>query len=99
MKEFENQLLSNYESALAKEGREICKEVDTMFGNNNELLAEKVRAYCDFVKYTRSDVDSKLLVRCEKYLEEMRDYSEIKNTLKYISRRKNGLKNNKLNSI
>ena len=42
MKEFENQLLSNYESDLAEEGSTICKEVDDLFGNNKELLAEKV---------------------------------------------------------
>ena len=84
MKEFENQLLSNYESDLAEEGSTICKEVDDLFGNNKELLAEKVRAYCDFVKYTRSDVDSKLLDRCKKYLQEMDYYNEIKFTLKEI---------------
>ena len=28
---FENQLLSSYESTLAVEGEEICKEVDSIF--------------------------------------------------------------------
>ena len=86
MKEFENQFLLNYESDLAEEGSTICKEVDDRFGNNKELLAEKARAYCDFVKYTRSDVDTKLLDRCKKYLNEMRNYNEIKNTLENISK-------------
>ena len=99
MKEFENQFLLNYESDLAEEGSTICKEVDDLFGNNKELLAEKARAYCDFVKYTRSDVDTKLLDRCKKYLNEMRNYNEIKKYFrKYFKKQKNGLKNNELNS-
>ena len=30
---FENQLISSYESTLAAEGREICEEIDSMYGD------------------------------------------------------------------
>ena len=45
---FENQLLSSYESTLAVEGREICKEVDSLNQDDHELLIEKAEAYCLF---------------------------------------------------
>ena len=45
---FENQLLSSYESTLAVEGEEICKEVDSLIQDDDELLIEKANAYCLF---------------------------------------------------
>ena len=59
-----------------------------MIGENDELLAEKANAYCFFVKYTKSDIDAKLFDRCIKYLDEMSNYNEIKNTLENISRKR-----------
>ena len=40
----ENQLLSSYESTLAVEGEEICKEVDSLIQDDHELLIEKANA-------------------------------------------------------
>ena len=45
---FENQLISSYESTLAVEGREICKEVESLISDDDELLIEKANAYCLF---------------------------------------------------
>ena len=45
---FENQLISSYESTLAEEGREICKEVNYLIQDDHELLIEKANAYCLF---------------------------------------------------
>ena len=45
---FENQLISSYESTLAIEGKKICKEIDSMLGENDELLVEKANTYCSF---------------------------------------------------
>ena len=84
---FEKQLLSSYESTLALEGEEICKEVDSLFQDNHELLIEKAKAYCLF--YTdpkRVNIDEKLLDRCKKYLNDKRNYRDIKYTLENISR-------------
>ena len=47
---FDKQLLSSYESTLALEGEEICKEVDSLFQDNHELLIEKAKAYCLFIQ-------------------------------------------------
>ena len=40
---FENQLISSYESTLAAEGRKICKEVESLISDYNELLIEKAK--------------------------------------------------------
>ena len=47
---FDKQLLSSYESTLALEGREICKEVDSILSDDHELLIEKANAYCLFLQ-------------------------------------------------
>ena len=98
---FEKQLLSSYDSTLAVEGTEICKEVDSLFQDNDELLIEKANAYCLFcTDPKRVDIDKKLFERCKKYLKDLRNYRSIKDTLEHVSKtRKNGLKNKILNSI
>ena len=58
---FENQLISSYESTLAVEGREICKEVDSILEDDHELLIEKANAYCLLcTNPKRVDIDEKL---------------------------------------
>ena len=83
---FENQLLSSYESTLAVEGREICKEVDSILEDDDELLVEKANAYCHF--YTdpkRVNIDKNLFDKCKKYLRNMSRLSYIKYNLDYLS--------------
>ena len=87
MEKFENQLLSSYESTLDKEGKEICKEIDSLFSDDTDLIIEKADIYCLHCTCFKKDViDSKLYERCKKYLDEMRNYSYIKDTLEHISR-------------
>ena len=72
----ENQLLSSYESTLAVEGSEICKEVDSIIKDDDELLIEKANAYClFFTNPKRVDIDKKLFERCKKYIS---DYSNFR---------------------
>ena len=84
---FDKQLISSYESTLAIEGEEICKEVDSLNQDDHELLIEKAKAYCHFcTDPKRVNINEKLFERCKKYLDDMRSYSDIKYTLKNISR-------------
>ena len=77
---FENQLISSYESTLAVEGREICKEVD------DELLVEKANAYCRFcTDPKRVNIDEKLFDKCKNYLRNMSRLSYIKIHMEYLS--------------
>ena len=84
---FDKQLISSYETVLAIEGEEICKEVDSLNQDDHELLIEKAKAYCHFcTDPKRVNINEKLFERCKKYLDDMRNYSDIKYTLKNISR-------------
>ena len=86
---FENQLISSYESTLAVEGEEICKEVDSILEDDDELLVEKANAYCLFcTDPKRVNIDEKLFERCKKYFDDIRNYSDINYILKNISRRR-----------
>ena len=84
---FESKLISSYESTLAVEGREICKEVDSILEDDIDLLREKALAYCLLCKDLKKDaIHKNLFDRCEKYLDDFRNYNHIKNTLRDISR-------------
>ena len=84
---FDKQLISSYESTLAIEGEEICKEVDSLFQDDHELLIEKANAYCLFcTDPKRVDIDEKLFERCRKFVKDIRNFRDIKNTLEDISR-------------
>ena len=87
MEQIEKQFITSYLSILAKEGKEICKEVESIFDDNDELIVEKAQTYCSFCLWFKKDViDEKVYERCKKYLDDMRNYRDIKNTLEHISR-------------
>ena len=84
---FDKQLISSYESTLAVEGEEICKEVDSVLEDNDELLVEKANAYClFFTNPKRADIDKNLFDKCKKFLDNLCDYRNIKSNLEYISK-------------
>ena len=85
---FDKQLISSYESTLAVEGREICKEVDSVLEeDDDELLVEKANAYCLLcTDPKRVDIDKNLFDKCKKFLDNLSDYRNIKSTLEFISR-------------
>ena len=84
---FDKQLISSYESTLAVEGEEICKEVDSLIQDNHELLIEKGNAYCLFcTDPKRVDIDEKIVEKCRKFLKNISNYRCIKNILENISR-------------
>ena len=83
---FENQLLSSYESTLAVEGAEICKEVDSLIQDDHELLIEKANAYCLFcTDPKRVNIDKNLFDKCKKYLRNMSRLNYIKIHMEYLS--------------
>ena len=83
---FDKQLLSSYETTLAVEGEEICKEVDSLFHDDHELLIEKANAYRLFcTNPKRVDIDEKIVKKCKNLLNNLRDYKNIKSTLEFIS--------------
>ena len=86
---FKNQILSNYESDLAKEAREICKEVESVLGENNELIVEKAFNYCYIIKRSKRlniNLNPEFVERCINYLNENSCYNRLKDNLESISR-------------
>ena len=78
-KKFEDQFISSYETVLAEEGKEICKEVDSIIGNYDELMVEKANTYCMFISHPkRPELDPKLVNRCKKYLLDTSNYRRLK---------------------
>ena len=87
MEKIEDQFIISYETALAKEGKEICKEVDQLIKDNKKFDIDKAQAYCSFcLRFAKDVMDEKLYERFKKYLDEMRNYREIIHTLEHISR-------------
>ena len=85
MEKLEEHFITSYQSTLAKEGKEICKEVDSIIGDNDELMVEKSYTYCNFISHSkRHGFDPKLVDRCRKYLDEMRNYNRFKHTLEEV---------------
>ena len=84
MEQIEKQFFSSYESHLAKEGKEICKEVYSIIGDNDALMVEKAKAFCEFfLSYKLDGVNTeKLVEKCENYLEELNNFNKYKSTFK-----------------
>ena len=84
--EKEKQFITSYLKKLAKEGKEICKEVDSIIGDNDELLLEKAGIYCQFISSHKVDgVDSNLIERCNNYLEDANNFYRYKSTFNKIN--------------
>ena len=89
MEKIEKQFITSYESHLAKEGKEICKEVDSIMCDNDELMVEKADTYCNFISHSkRHGFDPKLVDRCRKYLNDTRNYNHFKHTLEEVDFRR-----------
>ena len=86
MKKLEEHFITSYQSTLSKEGKEICKEVDSIMCDNDEFMLEKADTYCNFISHSkRHGFDPKLVDRCRKYLDEMSNYRRIKHTLEEVN--------------
>ena len=78
MEDLEKQFFSSYESYLSAEGKEICKEIDSIIGDNNKLMIEKCKAYYYFIDREKSsDLDPKLVEKCKKFYNHFRNYEDF----------------------
>ena len=87
MEDLEKQFITSYLSILAKEGKEICKEVYVMVGDKDELMMEKAKAFCEFfLSYKLEGVNTeKLVERCQNYLENLINFYKYKTTFKQVN--------------
>ena len=83
---FENQLISSYDSTLAAEGKEVCKEVDSLLQDDKEFNIDKAEYYCHFCLTFRKDsLDKNLLNKCQKFKYNNSNFRSIKYNLNSIS--------------
>ena len=75
--QIEKQFINTYQSNLASEGKEICKEVESQFYDYDLFKMEKAYNYSNFICYLR-DVDPKLYERCQKYKSDFRNLNNYK---------------------
>ena len=71
-------LILNYESILAEKGKEICKEIDSLFLDNKKLLIEKANTYCLFCTDPKRDYIKKEIVeKCREFITNFSRYRYI----------------------
>ena len=69
-------IIDRYEMALALNGDEICKEIDSILSDDLDLMRVKAHCYCLF--YTNKNrIDTKLYEKCKKYLNHYRYYENL----------------------
>ena len=82
MEKLEDQFITSCETASSKEGKEICKEVDQLIKDDKKFDIDKARTYCSFcLSFKKDFMDEKLYERCNKYLDDNRNYRLISNIL------------------
>ena len=86
IEENEKQFITSYQFNLAKKGKGICKEVDSIIGDNDELLLEKANTYCKFISRHKVDgVDLKLIERCQNYRDDIVNFQHYKTIFNKIN--------------
>ena len=86
MEQIEKQFITSYQSILAKEGKEICKEVESIFDDNDELLVKKANTYCQFISSFKVDgVHPKLVEICQNYIDDLNNFNLYKSTFNKVN--------------
>ena len=101
-KEKEKQFIKSYQSVLAKEGKEICAEFDSILCDNEEFVLDKSLHYCYFFKNLKLieksikyKIDSNLLEKSIKYLNDLYSFRDFKHLFEDNLKRKKFEKENK----
>ena len=84
MEQIEKQFITSYQSILAKKGKEICKEVESIFDDNDELIKDKATTYCQFISLVNCD-DKKLVERCQNYIDDVNNFNRYKSTFDKVN--------------
>ena len=71
MEEFDKikeSMIERYKMLLALKEDEICKEIDSEFSDDIDLMLNKAVCYCEFLKF-KKNVNLELKEKCCKYLD------------------------------
>ena len=66
MEQIKKNFITSFQSNLVLEGKELCKEVESLLDGDDDFTMEKAYNYSNFIIYLR-DVDQKLKDRCQEY--------------------------------
>ena len=74
-------IIDRYKMALALNGDEICKEIESVLSDDLDLMLVKASCYCVFYLNKKNGVDPKLYEKCEKFSGHFRYYNQKINIL------------------
>ena len=77
MEQIKKNFITSFQSNLVSEGKELCKEVESLLDGNVDFTMEKAYNYSNFISYLR-DVDPKLHNRCQEYMSDFDKFNECK---------------------
>ena len=77
MEQIKKNFITSFQSNLVSEGKDICKEVESLLDSNVDFTMEKAYIYSNFISYLR-DIDPNLRNRCQKYKSDFNDFSICK---------------------
>ena len=100
MEQIEKNFINSFQSILAKEGKEICKEFETQYTYDEDYIKSKAYSCCRFVESHSSNPE--LIKRCQDYMDKVHDFNRYESTFNAIkSERKDkiDLSNMKLKKI
>ena len=84
MEQIEKQFINSYHSILAKEGKEICKEIESLFDGSDKLIIEKCYTYCKFIS-SLDGVDPELYEKCQNYKDSVNIFNNFEFTLRRVN--------------
>ena len=77
MEQTKKKFITSFQSNLVSEGKELCKEVESLLDGNDEFTIKKAYSYSNFISYLIDD-ETKLRVRCEKYKTDFDNFYKCK---------------------
>ena len=84
LEQLEEYFIDTYKSIVSQRAKEICKEVESKFLNDKELIKEKATFYSQFISLTKCD-DKDLVEKCKDYLEMVNNFKIIKSSFKKVN--------------
>ena len=84
LEDLEKYFIGNFLLILSKKEKEICKEVESKFLNNKELIKKKATCYSQFISLTKCD-DKDLVKKCNDYLEMVNNFKIIESSFKKVN--------------
>ena len=97
--------ISSLKNILAKEGKEICEEIESKYHINYDITRLKAYSYCRFFEsFILAENNPELYKRCLQYMDEVHDFNRYESIFKSLEyerkeREKFGISNRRVKEI